>query len=164
MAHVECLYAVLSEYLAAHTMPNHAEFLGIYGRLCINGFNLLDEEMNSIGTAIYLATSIIDHSCRPNAVATFDGPQISIRLVADIPELDWSQIKIAYVDTMNLRDVSETNPIFFSRSFLFTKMVAILGASQRAQRRLLLRVRLCTLQRRRRRAENVGGRLSDGGL
>ena len=105
MAHVESLYAVLSEYLANHQLPNFSEFLGIYGRLCINGFNLLDEEMNSIGTAIYLATSIIDHSCRPNAVAIFNGPEISIRLIQDLPEMDWKNVKISYIDTMNLRDV-----------------------------------------------------------
>ena len=49
-----------------------------------------------------MATSILDHSCKPNAVATFDGPEISIRLIEDIPELDWSKIKISYIDVLNL--------------------------------------------------------------
>lgn len=49
-----------------------------------------------------MATSILDHSCKPNAVATFDGPEISIRLIEDIPELDWSKIKISYIDILNL--------------------------------------------------------------
>ena len=114
MEHVQCLYSVLSEYLSAHQLPNLAEFLGIYGRLCINGFNLLDEHMNSVGTGIYLATSILDHSCRPNAVAIFDGPEISIRLIEDLPNLDWSLIKIAYVDTLNLKTVRETNHIYLN--------------------------------------------------
>lgn len=34
MEHVECLYAVLKEYLAAGHIPNYNEFLGIYGRVC----------------------------------------------------------------------------------------------------------------------------------
>lgn len=58
--------------------------------------------MNSIGTGIYLAASILDHSCTPNAVATFEGPQLSIRLIEDIPELVWDKIRISYIDQIDL--------------------------------------------------------------
>lgn len=58
--------------------------------------------MNSIGTGIYLAASIMDHSCKPNAVATFEGPQLSIRLMEDIPELIWDNIRISYIDQIDL--------------------------------------------------------------
>lgn len=72
--------------------------------------------MNSIGTGIYLAASILDHSCKPNAVATFEGPQISIRLIEDIPELDWSKIKISYVD---LIDLPETRRADLQNAYYF---------------------------------------------
>lgn len=102
MEHLESLHAVLKDYLAPEHFPNDTEFLGIYGRICINSFNILDDDLNSIGTGIYLAASILDHSCKPNAVATFDGPQISIRLIEDIPELNWQNIRISYIDQIDL--------------------------------------------------------------
>ncbi|XP_059611388.1 histone-lysine N-methyltransferase SMYD3 isoform X2 [Phlebotomus argentipes] len=119
--HLESLSMVLHDLLGENLMPNHTELQGIYGRVCVdleelyqknitlflvplqlvvNGFNILDGEMNSIGTGIYLGVSVVDHSCTPNAVATFEGTTLSIRAIADIPSLDWSQIFISYVDLM----------------------------------------------------------------
>jgi [histone H3]-lysine4/36 N-trimethyltransferase SMYD len=97
-------------------LPNKTEFLGIYGRLCINSFNILDDDLNSIGTGIYLAASILDHSCKPNAVATFEGPQLSIRLIEDIPELKWDQIRISYVE---LLDLPETRKGDLKKAYYF---------------------------------------------
>jgi [histone H3]-lysine4/36 N-trimethyltransferase SMYD len=107
---------VLKEYLAPEHFPNDTEFLGIYGRICINSFNILDDDLNSIGTGIYLAASILDHSCKPNAVATFEGPQISIRLIEDIPELNWQNIRISYIDQM---DLAETRCAELKKAYYF---------------------------------------------
>lgn len=106
--HMQALHAILKEYLMPEHFPNDTEFLGIYGRLCINSFNILDDDLNSVGTGIYLAASILDHSCKPNAVAIFDGPQLSIRLIEDIPELNWDKIRISYVDQMDLAEVRKS--------------------------------------------------------
>lgn len=73
-------------------MPNAAEVMGIFGRMCVNSYNILDSDMNSIGSGVYLGPSIIDHSCKPNAVAVFEGTTIIIRAIEDIPKLDWSQV------------------------------------------------------------------------
>lgn len=77
--------------------------------MCINSFNILDDEMNSIGTGIYLAASVMDHNCRPNALATFDGTTIQIRLLEDYTnkdgEVDISKIFISYIDLMDPTDV-----------------------------------------------------------
>lgn len=94
MEHFSSLCSVLLEFLGESLMPNSAELMGIYGRVCVNSFNILDTEMNSIGTAIYLAPSIMDHSCKPNAVAVFEGITIVVRVLEDIPRLDWSQVYI----------------------------------------------------------------------
>lgn len=76
----------------------------IYGRLCTNGFNILDPEMISIGTGLYLGVSIIDHSCKPNAVATFEGLKLRLNLTEDLNFHHWSQINISYIDLINTRD------------------------------------------------------------
>lgn len=89
-------------------------------QVCVNSFNILDPEMNSLGTGIYLAATIIDHSCRPNAVAVFEGTTIYIRATQDMPCLDWTkvlanqrselcrfivsnsrQVRICYIDLLN---------------------------------------------------------------
>jgi [histone H3]-lysine4/36 N-trimethyltransferase SMYD len=116
MEHMQSLHSVLKEYLAPEHFPNDTEFLGIYGRICINSFNILDDDLNSIGTGIYLAASILDHSCKPNAVATFEGPQISIRLIEDIPELNWQNIRISYIDQM---DLAETRCAELKKAYYF---------------------------------------------
>lgn len=61
-------------------------------QMLVNAFNILDQEMNSIGTGIYLGVSITDHNCTPNAVATFDGTTIFVRVIEDLPRLDWSKV------------------------------------------------------------------------
>lgn len=48
--------------------------------------------MNTIGTGIYLGVSVTDHSCDPNAVATFDGITLNVRAIEDIESLDWSKV------------------------------------------------------------------------
>lgn len=60
--------------------------------------------MNSIATGIYLAVSIVDHNCVPNAVATFEKRKLYIRLLEDIPSFDWSKVFISYIDLINTRD------------------------------------------------------------
>jgi SET and MYND domain-containing protein len=67
--------------------------------MCVNGFNILDPEMLSIGTGIYLACSVIDHSCDPNAVAVFEGITIHIRALKDIPVLDWEKVYLYIIPT-----------------------------------------------------------------
>ncbi|XP_039765676.1 histone-lysine N-methyltransferase SMYD3 isoform X2 [Pararge aegeria] len=100
MDHFSSLCVVLFEFLKDISMPNTVELMGLYGRMVINSFTILDIDMNSIGTGIYLASSIIDHSCNPNAVATFNGKTINVRVIKDMPCLDWKQIRISYVDMM----------------------------------------------------------------
>ncbi|XP_032677020.1 histone-lysine N-methyltransferase SMYD3 isoform X2 [Odontomachus brunneus] len=101
MEHFTSLCGVLLEFLGETLMPNTAELIGIYGRICINSFNILDLNMNSIGVGIYLGASMIDHSCKPNAVVVFEGTTIIVRTLVDLPFLDWSQMKISYVDLLN---------------------------------------------------------------
>ncbi|XP_015041837.1 histone-lysine N-methyltransferase SMYD3 isoform X1 [Drosophila pseudoobscura] len=103
LEHLDSLHAVLTDMMAdsPSTVPNKSELMSIYGRLITNGFNVLDAEMNSIATAIYLGVSITDHSCQPNAVATFEGNELHIHALEDMPCLDWSKIFISYIDLLN---------------------------------------------------------------
>lgn len=73
--------------------------------------------MNSIATGIYLGVSVTDHSCKPNAVATFDGTTLYIRTIQDLPSVDLpSKIFISYVDLM---DTTETRRHELQQNYYF---------------------------------------------
>lgn len=63
-----------------------------------------------------LTNSQLKISCQPNAVATFEGPQISIRLIEDIPELNWQNIRISYLDQL---DLPETRKAELKKNYYF---------------------------------------------
>lgn len=84
--------------------------------MIVNAFNILDQEMNSIATGIYLGVSVTDHSCKPNAVATFDGTTLYIRTIQDLPSVDWSKIFISYIDLM---DTTETRRHELQQNYYF---------------------------------------------
>lgn len=101
MEYFEVLNIILQKILPNITLPNSTELLQIYGKLLINSFNILDNEMNSIGTGLYLGASVVDHSCNPNAVAIFYGTEINLRLLEDVNDFDWSKVNISYIELMN---------------------------------------------------------------
>lgn len=102
--HAMSLYGVLADFLGADNLPNYPEFVGIYGRMVVNGFSILDGEMTTLGTGIYLGASTLDHSCSPNAVAIFSGTTISIRALKNIQQYDWSKVRISYVDSLRMKE------------------------------------------------------------
>ncbi|XP_041776485.1 histone-lysine N-methyltransferase SMYD3 isoform X1 [Anopheles merus] len=107
MEHFATLYVVLQRLLDEASRPTKAELLRIYGKMCINTFNILDAEMSTIGTGMYIGASIIDHSCRPNVVVSFDGETLRMRLLEDYPEqeLDFGKLFISYIDLIDTAEV-----------------------------------------------------------
>lgn len=94
MEHFTSLSMILIKYLPKDILPDIKELLGIFGRMSVNSFNILDTDMTSLGVGIYLGPSIIDHSCKPNAHAVFEGTKIIIRTLDDLPSLDWSKVNL----------------------------------------------------------------------
>lgn len=84
--------------------------------MAVNSFNILDGEMNSIGTGIYLAASILDHNCEPNAVAVFEGRTLSIRSIGGMSNVNWDKIFISYIDVM---DATETRRQSLKKNYYF---------------------------------------------
>lgn len=60
--------------------------------MCVNSFSICTQELQSVGTGMYLAASIVDHSCKPNAVVTFEGTTLIMRNLENMPFLDWSKV------------------------------------------------------------------------
>ncbi|KAL7648857.1 UNVERIFIED_CONTAM: hypothetical protein RMT77_000777 [Armadillidium vulgare] len=82
-------------------VPPEADFIGLYGRILVNRFCLMDAQLNAIGSAVYLSASIFDHSCRPNAYASFEGKNVVIRSLIDWKELDLNKVFISYLDLLS---------------------------------------------------------------
>ncbi|CAH1099652.1 unnamed protein product [Psylliodes chrysocephalus] len=100
MEHFSSLYGVLYEFFRGECMPNSAELMGMYGRMCVNSFSICNQELQSLGTGMYLGASIVDHSCKPTAVVTFEGTTLVMRALETFSNLDWSKIFISYIDVM----------------------------------------------------------------
>ncbi|XP_068204063.1 histone-lysine N-methyltransferase SMYD3-like isoform X2 [Palaemon carinicauda] len=98
--HLSVLRMALCNYLGAEHIPNEADLQGIYGRVIINSFSISDEDQCTIGTGVYLAGSVFDHSCQPNAYVTFTGTKLICRSLVDWSVLDWNKVRISYVDTL----------------------------------------------------------------
>ncbi|XP_053675028.1 histone-lysine N-methyltransferase SMYD3 [Anopheles nili] len=118
MEHFGTLVVVLQRLLDESITPKKPELLRIYGKMCINTFNVLDSELNTIGTGMYLGASIIDHSCRPNVMVSFVGETLQLRLLEDYSqaELDFGQLFISYID---LIDTTETRRDQLSERYYF---------------------------------------------
>ena len=67
--------------------PDFLAFVRLYGRFHTNGFSIADYFTGNIGKGLYLAPSIIDHSCDPNAVQFFVEKTLMIKAIRDIPSL-----------------------------------------------------------------------------
>ncbi|KAJ8931425.1 hypothetical protein NQ314_015664 [Rhamnusium bicolor] len=103
MEHLSSLYGVLYEFFGGELLPNSAELMGMYGRMCVNCFSICNQEFQSVGSGIYLGASVVDHSCKPNAVVTFEGTTLIMRALETLPDFDWSKIFISYIDVMALK-------------------------------------------------------------
>ncbi|XP_042215097.1 histone-lysine N-methyltransferase SMYD3-like isoform X2 [Homarus americanus] len=99
--HLTSLIVVLRKYIGSNNLPNEVDLQGIFGRICVNSFSITDQDMNTAGTGVYLAASVFDHSCQPNSYVTFDGKRLMCRALVDMPSLDWSKLRISYIDVMN---------------------------------------------------------------
>ncbi|CAG8452767.1 14536_t:CDS:10 [Ambispora leptoticha] len=72
------------------------EMIELFCRLTCNSFSVLDEEMIGIGVGIYTNAALINHSCVPNCLATFDGSKLMVRNIQPIQKDE--EITIAYTD------------------------------------------------------------------
>lgn len=61
-------------------------------QVCVNSFSISNQELQSLGTGVYLAGSVVNHSCKPNAVVTFEGTTLHMRAIETLPFLDWSKV------------------------------------------------------------------------
>ena len=79
------------------------KLLDLCAQLKNNQFAICDDIQDStVGSALYLNASLINHSCRPNSFPTFDGITMHVKCLTKISKDQ--EICIAYIDTKNTTD------------------------------------------------------------
>lgn len=53
-------------------------------KVICNTFSILDWSMNTVASGLYLLPSLLNHSCTPNCVLVYNGPQLSLRTIKDV--------------------------------------------------------------------------------
>jgi len=66
-------------------------------RLLINSTELTDGMGNSIGTALSLGLSDLDHSCAPNCNVAFVGASVEVRSLPGEGQVTWENARISYL-------------------------------------------------------------------
>eukprot|EP00878_Enallax_costatus_P011592 GHUV01012100.1.p2 GENE.GHUV01012100.1~~GHUV01012100.1.p2 ORF type:complete len:544 (+),score=225.45 GHUV01012100.1:895-2526(+) len=68
----------------------------LLARFACNNHTVCDEELRPIGVGIYPLGALINHSCQPNCVQSFEGPNIVFRSLSDLKAEQ--QITISYIE------------------------------------------------------------------
>ena len=88
------------EHILLDEMPTFDEFLELYGKVVINNFELRQTGSGeSYGMAVYLAPSIVDHSCVPNAWVEIVGKKLIMRSTVDIDKVEMKKVFFSYINT-----------------------------------------------------------------
>nr|XP_045595611.1 histone-lysine N-methyltransferase SMYD3-like [Procambarus clarkii] len=114
---LEDLLPDLRALLEGAPLPSRQHLLTIYGKVLVNSFCLLDDRLTPIGTSLYLAASIFDHSCSATAFVSFLGNKLVVRSLVDWPDLDWTRVRISYLDAMNTREYRQS---YLQSHYFFT--------------------------------------------
>jgi len=93
---LERLHEICTE-LAPEAAGSWDYFIEVYGRVMINSFEVNDKQDDKVGWALYLAPSILNHSCVPNAEAEFTGKEIIVRMKVNLQSNLLSDVFISYI-------------------------------------------------------------------
>ena len=100
--------AILYEYLQETQIQlQNMDVYGLFCRISCNSFTITNSELNSLGTGIYKTASMINHSCDPNCIALFNGPDICVRSIKEINPGD--ELFLTYVSLISPLEVRQSD-------------------------------------------------------
>ncbi|XP_034017802.1 N-lysine methyltransferase SMYD2-B [Thalassophryne amazonica] len=94
-AHIAALHHFYSKHLE---IPDHKDLLTLFSQVSCNGFTVEDDELSHMGTAIYPDAALINHSCLPNTIVTYNGTVAEVRAVQEVKPGD--EVLISYIDVL----------------------------------------------------------------
>ncbi|XP_065916740.1 histone-lysine N-methyltransferase SMYD3-like [Dysidea avara] len=75
--------------------------MDVFCKISCNTFTVHNGELKSIGAAMYLVPSLLNHSCVPNCTICYDGCTLYVRVIEDI--FDGQELLISYIDLLDTR-------------------------------------------------------------
>ncbi|XP_039980664.1 N-lysine methyltransferase SMYD2-B isoform X2 [Xiphias gladius] len=93
--HIAGLHRFYSKHLE---LPDHKELLTLFSQVSCNGFTIEDDELSHMGTAVYPDVALINHSCLPSVIVTYNGTSAEVRAVQDMKPGD--EVLISYIDLL----------------------------------------------------------------
>uniref|UniRef100_H3C5E3 [histone H3]-lysine(4) N-trimethyltransferase n=1 Tax=Tetraodon nigroviridis TaxID=99883 RepID=H3C5E3_TETNG len=105
-------------------------------RLRATVFTIEDEELSHLGTAVYPDVALINHSCLPSVIVTYNGTSADVRAVRDMNPGD--EVLISYIDVLYPTEDRNTR---LRESYYFTCQCQECGSQSSDQAKLKLRKR-----------------------
>ncbi|XP_022621961.1 N-lysine methyltransferase SMYD2-like [Seriola dumerili] len=91
--------AGLHRFYSKHLeFPDHKDLLTLFSQVACNGFTIEDDELSHIGTAVYPDVALINHSCLPSVIVTYNGMSAEVRAVQNMKPGD--EVLISYIDLL----------------------------------------------------------------
>ncbi|XP_047429691.1 N-lysine methyltransferase SMYD2-B [Mugil cephalus] len=91
--------AGLHRFYSKHLdIPDHKDLLTLFSQVACNGFTVEDDELSHMGTAVYPDVALINHSCAPSVIVTYNGTTAEVRAVQDMKPGD--EVLISYIDLL----------------------------------------------------------------
>ncbi len=73
----------------------------------INSFNIMNNDYNAVGIGLYLAASVLDHSCWPNATVVFKGKTLIVNAIENVKS--FSDVRISYTNLLESTEARRKN-------------------------------------------------------
>ncbi|XP_077367324.1 N-lysine methyltransferase SMYD2-B-like [Festucalex cinctus] len=129
--------AGLHRFYSKHLdFPDSEELIGLFSQVSCNGFTIEDEELSHVGTAVYPDVALINHSCDPNVIVTFDGTRADVRAVKDVTA--GQEVLTSYIDLLYPTDERNDR---LRESYYFTCDCAECRSGSKEQLKLKVRKR-----------------------
>uniref|UniRef100_A0A672HZB1 [histone H3]-lysine(4) N-trimethyltransferase n=1 Tax=Salarias fasciatus TaxID=181472 RepID=A0A672HZB1_SALFA len=91
--------AALHRFYSKHLdLPEHKDLQTLLSQVACNGFTIEDDELSHMGTAVYPDVALINHSCLPSVIVTYNGTSAEVRAVQDMKPGD--EVLISYIDLL----------------------------------------------------------------
>ncbi|CAF1019656.1 unnamed protein product [Rotaria sordida] len=110
-------FQLINQYLKLWNLFNDIDekiLFELYCRLIINTLTIHDTiDLKSIGYGLYLDATIYDHSCRPTCHTIFNGIYLTIRIISNDSNNEWTINYIDLLDTYENRQNLLYNNYYF---------------------------------------------------
>lgn len=84
----ESAYPIAYEFMQLGFQFDAEQFIECYCRVQVNSFSIYNSGTGTIGTGLYVAASIFDHSCSPNACHFFNGTKMQVKAIREFDTKD----------------------------------------------------------------------------